>query len=701
MPQGESFARHALITQNYFKEKFGIYAKTGYNVDSFGHNGNLPKILRASRMENYVFMRPGVREKTLPSNLFTWESDDGSKVLTYRIPFSYSLGTNPEKFSLIYDVQSLPGNKDEMAFYGVGNHGGGPTVEMLEQMHRELDDRFVFSTPDKYFDSVKGEDVPTVKDDLQFHAKGCYSACAEIKKNNRYAENALLSAERTSMLSGALLGTPYPEKELNYAWQRVLFNQFHDILCGCSIREAYDDAREVHGEALSIAHRIENFARQQISWNINTLSNHRGGCVTESEREAIGTPIVIFNTLDYDVSCPVFVRSGIYNGARDENGNAVPIQSVRDSKTNGAKDHFARIIEAKIPALGYAVYRMYKTPTGAEEDNPFNVGESFIENEKLRIEFDRNSGELISVFDLEEKKELLSGGSEIKLFDDSANDTWAHGTEFFRSEVNVCVKGKVTVIESGPVRATVRAVQHFGNSTVIRDYSLTRGKKNIDVKVKIDFHEKHRILKFTYPVATDNPRAYAKIPFGNIECKNDGSESVCGDYVVLMGESGGITISNDSKHSFDAEGNRLSLTVLRSAIFADHYGTRDEFCEFMEQGEHTFNYRISPFVSFADAERNAKELAFPPAVIKETFHAGTLPESYRGLSVKDENVSLTALKMQRCKKGTVLRVYETNGKDTNAELSLFGNDIKFDLSHNSIKTLLINGSDAKEIDFLE
>ena len=72
IPCGESFARHALITQRYFEEKFGVMAQTGYNVDSFGHNGNLPMILQNSRMKNYVFMRPGPHEKTIPNSLFTW-----------------------------------------------------------------------------------------------------------------------------------------------------------------------------------------------------------------------------------------------------------------------------------------------------------------------------------------------------------------------------------------------------------------------------------------------------------------------------------------------------------------------------------------------------------------------------------------------------------------------------------------------------
>ena len=58
IPDGESFARHGLVAQRYFMEKFGVTAKTGYNVDSFGHNAALPKILKGCGMENYVFMRP-------------------------------------------------------------------------------------------------------------------------------------------------------------------------------------------------------------------------------------------------------------------------------------------------------------------------------------------------------------------------------------------------------------------------------------------------------------------------------------------------------------------------------------------------------------------------------------------------------------------------------------------------------------------
>lgn len=89
IPSGEAFARQGLYGQRYFKEKLNTLATTGYNVDSFGHNGNLPQILKKSGLDNYVFMRPMPLEKGLPGRTFWWKSMDGSSVMTYRIPYEY------------------------------------------------------------------------------------------------------------------------------------------------------------------------------------------------------------------------------------------------------------------------------------------------------------------------------------------------------------------------------------------------------------------------------------------------------------------------------------------------------------------------------------------------------------------------------------------------------------------------------------
>ena len=98
IPCGESFARHALITQRYFLEKFGKTATVGYNVDSFGHNGSLPMILRQSRMNAYVFMRPQPFERKFPQNLFLWQSRNGDRVMTYHIPYLYNIDESRKHF---------------------------------------------------------------------------------------------------------------------------------------------------------------------------------------------------------------------------------------------------------------------------------------------------------------------------------------------------------------------------------------------------------------------------------------------------------------------------------------------------------------------------------------------------------------------------------------------------------------------------
>ena len=64
--------------------------------------------------------------------------------------------------------------------------------------------------------------------DLQHHSSGCYSAESQVKRYNRKAENALLRAEKFSVLTELVSGHGYTEG-LTEGWKRVLFNQFPSI----------------------------------------------------------------------------------------------------------------------------------------------------------------------------------------------------------------------------------------------------------------------------------------------------------------------------------------------------------------------------------------------------------------------------------------------------------------------------------------
>jgi len=135
LPSGESFVRQGLYGQRYFKEKLGVTATVGYNVDSFGHHAMLPQILRKCGLSRYVFMRPQRHEMGLPGPLFWWESDDGSCVLAARIPYEYCTWGQELRQHVRKCAVELKAPFDELlCFYGVGNHGGGPTRENLHSI---------------------------------------------------------------------------------------------------------------------------------------------------------------------------------------------------------------------------------------------------------------------------------------------------------------------------------------------------------------------------------------------------------------------------------------------------------------------------------------------------------------------------------------------------------------------------------------
>ena len=193
-------------------------AKVGYNVDSFGHAGTLPQILKKSGLDYYVFMRPSPPEKSLPSRLFWWEADDGSRVLTFRILFEYCTWGKELDQHVRRCAEELKAPFDDlMCFYGVGNHGGGPTKENIESIRRLNDDldypTLVFSTPEQYFAEVEAKNLPlpVVHDDLQHHASGCYAAHSGVKQWNRQAENRLIAAEKFSAIAARVTNQPLPD----------------------------------------------------------------------------------------------------------------------------------------------------------------------------------------------------------------------------------------------------------------------------------------------------------------------------------------------------------------------------------------------------------------------------------------------------------------------------------------------------------
>ncbi|MBO4733001.1 MAG: alpha-mannosidase, partial [Clostridia bacterium] len=332
IPSGESFCRHFLYSQRFFKENFGKPTDTGYNVDSFGHSAALPQLFKKAGIDYYVYMRPTreIENLDLPiENLHKWVSPDGSEVTAFRILDVYNGDLSAERLKCY-----LEKTQDQMVFYGIGNHGGGPSKEHLRQAEELVrKDNFSYAVPSEYFKNTVDSEMPTVTGDLKHHAAGCYSANSRIKFQNRRSECELVSAEIFDTLAGITVGGDFHNEEFYKAWQRVMFNQFHDVIAGCCIKEAYLDCYNAFGYARQKAYELQNLALQKVAAKIKTTDFLNADFSEMRDRlwyrEGEGSPMVVFNPHPFAVK--TYVSFGAYSVTRvvDHNGNDVPYQMVR------------------------------------------------------------------------------------------------------------------------------------------------------------------------------------------------------------------------------------------------------------------------------------------------------------------------------------------------------------------------------------
>jgi len=698
IPSGESFARHSLIAQRYFREKFGVTAKTGYNVDSFGHNASLPMILRNAGMENYVFMRPDHDEKTMESALFCWKSDDGSAVTAFRIPFRYNIGLETIDLLDVISDQIKQDGTPRMAFYGIGNHGGGPSAKLIDFIQEKNLPIAKFSTVDRYFDEVEKQGLPTYQGGLHHHARGCYSVMSYVKEMNRKCEETILEAERYCLLANRLVGYEYPKKRLCKAWKNLLFNQFHDILAGCAIESAYRDASYLFGESMSIAEQAINGALQSICRKIETgaASNEayklRGKHKFVWEHETLGTPYVIFNPHAFPVRDVVRMRV-LPDRITDEQGNEIPYQLVRGEHTNHNGDNFVTAFVAEIPAYGYRVYRAFQNGEQAAFESTVTASEHHLENECISVKFDPESGEISEIYDKKNGKALASGGMSAILTDETDCDTWAHGQFDLGVECGRFGKPQFTVVECGTVCATLRVRSICNDSVLTRYYTLYRGDDSIRVLGEVDFREHHKALKLGFPAKNS---VLCEIPYGVVERDLKGGEEPFGKWFA----SNGLCVANTGKYGYDSTENEVRMTILRGAVFADHFGTRDDRCPYIDQGFHRFTYQIFPYQSNSDAHRRAALLNTPPRCVTETFHHGPLGESFVGFEAdaNAKDLLITAIKMEEDSEKTLLRVLETAGKSVNTKMRVLGKEIPLEITPYAVKTVNEDGTD---LNFME
>ncbi len=700
MPDGESLVRQILVGKRYFQKNFGADIRIGWNPDSFGYNWQLPQIYKKSGIDYFVTSKLlwATDYTKFPYRLFWWEAPDGSRLLTY-FPHEYANDFNPQQIvkdlsiyaPLIYGSK-ISDPPQMLYLYGIGDHGGGPTRTMLDQANRLRNPNTVFpkvdfSTAKQFFADLNQElpnlEVPTWNDELYFeYHRGVYTSQADTKKRIRRDEGLILDAEKYASLA-SLFGRSYPQDQVEFAWKNLLFDHFHDVMPGSGIAVNYLDAKRNLEDVARSANQVTDDSLEEIMAHVNTQGD--------------GVPVVVFNSLSWPRTEVVEVETQLPAPAKQievvgATGQRVESQLLAmDSVTNRAR----LLILANIPALGYRTYFVRTAGKPASSADAYNrplmqvvkTSENGMENGTVRLKVDPQTGCITSLLDLRNQTETLAPpetdtggpttficGNLLQAFYDKPKqwDAWNIDSDFEKQHWDLDKADEVKLVESGPVRAVIRVKKHFQNSIFVQNITMYAGVPRVDVKMQVDWHEKHILLKVAFPLSAHSDKAAFEIPYGSIErptTRNSPAEQAKFEvpaqrWADLSDTKHGFSLLNDSKYGYDVKGNVLRLSLLRSPEWPDPHA---------DEGHHEFTYSLYPHVGTwreAQTVRRGYELNYKPIAMQSQKHEGTLPSQHSFVQVEPANVVLTAIKKSEDDDFLILRFYEWAGREADVELHL-------------------------------
>ena len=411
--------------------------------------------------------------------------------------------------------------------------------------------------------------------------------------------------------------------------------------------------------------------------------------------------MVVFNQHPFAVKSTVSFGAYSVTKVLDHNGVEVPFQMVRAPYTDGM--NFKKcLFEVELPPMGYRVYYIYKKEENSAETEiatDLKATETTLENNLVKVVLDKESGAVTSYVLKAENREFAKGelGKTI-VCDDSNHDTWSHLINKLNDDIGAFGEGELSLIENGPVRATIKSVTKYGKSVLKKYYTLYKNDARLHIRCMLDVDEEYKIIKFSFPVNVESPKVVYSMPYGFIEKAPNGEEDVAHEWVDMVDSNNGsgLGLINDGRYSHCAIDNDLRVIVARSCAYLDHYGknARDDEMEFIDKGEQEFNFILFPHTdnATADITNSGKVLNMPPVLIQETHHDGVLPQEYSALDIDKKNISVSALKNSESNDGLVIRLCETAGVPTTATVNFKVINKSFELKFTAqeVKTIKIN-----------
>lgn len=385
-----------------------------------------------------------------------------------------------------------------------------------------------------------------------------------------------------------MYGYRYPIAEFRDCWEKLLLNQFHDVLPGSAISDVYRDSEEYFKSIFGTLDSVTSRSLKAIASKIDTSGE--------------GRSLLVFNPLSWertDVAEFSLKDTGDISEIYDENGQLIPSQIIEEERK--------LIFVAKgVPSIGYKdnkakltgqVRKKLTTDISAKETDR----EIKMENDFLILKIDKETGLISSVFDKTTQKEIVRGEANlVQIFDDTpvsgrtsvaypidasmfdAWETFIHQQKGGSKCTELSHPVIVRLAENGPVRARIQAKHQYSqqgrqDSAFVQEIILHHGIPLVQFKISVDWHAEHRLAKVAFPLSIRSDHTTYEIPYGFItrldptspkatkaeKANNEGSGQKWIDH-TSEDNSYGVSLLNDCKYGFDVASNVIRMTLLRS-----------------------------------------------------------------------------------------------------------------------------------------
>ncbi|MCF8000356.1 MAG: hypothetical protein K9K76_00660 [Halanaerobiales bacterium] len=664
LPNGESLIRQILYGKKFYKSNFNKDSNICWLPDCFGFSAILPQILKKSNINYFITTKLQWNDTNeFPYNIFNWVGIDGSSISSYLLSDTYGGELEPKKLKNAWESRKQEDLPEVLSLYGFGDGGGGNSEVQINNLKSLKNIPFLpdIKTGDieEHLNTIfQKENLPKWKDELYLEKhRGTYTSQAKLKYYNRRLEFKLRNIELFYVL--AKLNGYKNKIDFEKHWKILLKNQFHDILTGSCVRDVYKDAMKDYLNLETELQNIENNVFRYFNDNILVNNNE----------------MLIFNPNSFQWDDLISINKNNINqnyNSINMNGKIVPLQ--KGNKKIYFKANNLKPLEVNKLKLLKNDIQKYENNLKSKKYN--------LENKYLNIKLNK-AGEIISIYDKEKQIEYIEenkSANQLILYDDKSTyfDAWDISiSEKDKRIINNLEEIKVT--NNGQYFHTIVIKRNFYRSFIIQKIRLYENKRKIDFITEIDWQERQKLLKTTFPINIKNATALFDISMGHLERENykDNSwekaktEVPAHKWVNISNKNRSISLLNDSKYGHEINKNIINLTLLKGGIYPDPKA---------DLGKHRFTYSLllnPQNINIENIDKEAIKLNNKPLKFEKTKINNHSTKTHYSpfLKFENDNVILDSFKPAEDNNGYILRIHEHLGKNGNIKIT-FKKEIK-------------------------